>query len=145
MKSYVFKYFIIGNVVALFLVACNSKNNTQTEVSTLLDTSESWNEKQLPNYPDGKPKITILKAVIPPNTKLEKHKHSVINAIVVLKGELTIITEQNDTLQVKTGEAFSEVVDTWHYGINNGTVPLELIVFYAGIDGNPNTEYKKLN
>jgi hypothetical protein len=28
-----------------------------------------------------------------------------------------------------------EVVNTLHYGINEGTVPAEIVVFYAGIVG----------
>jgi len=30
------------------------------------------------------------------------------------------------------GEVIVEMVDQWHYGVNRGQNPLELIVFYAG-------------
>jgi len=57
----------------------------------------------------------------------------------VLSGELTVITEAEDVLQVHAGEAFIEVVNKWHYGINDTDKPVELIVFYAGEEGEPIT------
>ena len=76
----------------------------------LLEATESWNGEPLPKYDDGKPEITILKVIIPSKTKLEIHKHSVINAAVILKGELFVMTELNDTLLLKAGDAFAESV-----------------------------------
>jgi quercetin dioxygenase-like cupin family protein len=70
------------------------------------------------------------------------HQHGVINAAVVLKGELTVITEKNDTIHLKPNEALSEVVNLWHYGVNNGNTPVELIIFYAGAEGIKNTTIK---
>jgi len=40
-------------------------------------------------------------------------------------------------LHVKAGEPIVEVVNTLHYGINEGTVPAEIVVFYAGAAGTP--------
>ena len=144
MKLRICKHFFLAGFISFFLVACNTEHNAKIEITTLLETIESWNGKTLPKYDDGKPEVTILKVVIPAKTKLKVHRHPVINAAVVLKGELSVITELNDTLQVKAGDAFAEVVDTWHYGANNGNIPAELIVFYAGIDGNPNTILKNV-
>jgi hypothetical protein len=31
------------------------------------------------------------------------------------------------------------VVNTWHYGINEGDLPAEIIVFYAGVVDSPIT------
>jgi hypothetical protein len=38
-------------------------------------------------------------------------------------------------LRLKAGDPIVEVVNTLHYGINEGTVPAEIVVFYAGIVG----------
>ncbi len=46
----------------------------------------------LPEYPEGKPEITILRIQIPPGTTLPLHTHPVINAGVLLSGELAVIT-----------------------------------------------------
>ena len=58
----------------------------------------------------------------------------------MLKGELTVITDSGDRLDLKEGEAIVEVVDTWHYGYNEGEDTAEIVVFYAGVEGLPVTE-----
>jgi quercetin dioxygenase-like cupin family protein len=73
---------------------------------------------------------------------LARHKHPVINAGVLLKGELTVQAESGKTLHLKTGESLVEVVDTWHYGKNEGAESAEIIVFYAGTDGAPITVHE---
>ncbi len=124
---------------AFLLVFCHSEQHTETKVISLLETSESWNGVALPDYPEGKPRITVLRVVIPPKTQLPMHKHSGISAGVVLKGELAITTDSGETLRLQAGDAVSEVVDTWHYGTNSGIEPAEVIVFYAGTEDGPIT------
>jgi len=113
------------------------------KVVSLAKTSESWNGKALPSYPKGKPQITILKITIGPKVRLPLHKHPVINAGVLLKGKLTVITEKGETLHMKAGDPIVEVINTWHYGINEGDKPAVIIVFYAGTPGTPVTILKK--
>jgi quercetin dioxygenase-like cupin family protein len=130
-------------IVGFLVLSCHQDNPKKTEFTTLLETTKSWDGDTLPKYPEGQPNITILKAVIPGHSKLCFHKHTVINAAVVLDGELTVVTDVNDTLYVKAGDAFSEVVNSWHYGVNDSAKPAELIIFYAGIVGGTNTIIKK--
>jgi len=108
-------------------------------VDTLAKTSASWNGRALPEYARGEPEITILKITIPPKAQLPLHKHPVINAGVLLKGQLTVVTEDKETLHLKAGDAIVELVDKEHYGKNEGNEPAEIIVFYAGIKGGPIT------
>ena len=114
----------------------------QTEVYQLAKSRVSWDDAFLSAYPQGHPEITILRIVIPVGGTLVKHKHPVINAGVLLKGELMVQTEGGKTLHLKAGEALVEVVDTWHYGKNEGVEPAEIIVFYAGTEGAPITVHK---
>lgn len=114
----------------------------QTKVHQLAKSCVSWDGTLLPAYPEGRPEITILRIVIPAGETLAKHKHPVINAGVLLNGELTVQTEDGKTLHLKAGESIVEVVDTWHYGKNEGVVPAEIIVFYAGTEGAPITVHK---
>jgi quercetin dioxygenase-like cupin family protein len=109
------------------------------KVETLARTSESWNSQPLPNYLTGTPEITILRITIPPGTQLPLHKHPVINAGVLTAGELTVLTEDGDVLHLEAGDAIVEVVDKWHYGINESEKHSEIIVFYAGIADTPIT------
>jgi len=109
------------------------------KVKVLSKTDVSWNKKALPEYPEGKPEITILKIIIPPKVNLPWHTHPVINAGVLLKGQLTVVTEKNKILHLKAGDPIVEVINKWHYGKNEGKIPAEIIVFYAGIQGKPIT------
>jgi quercetin dioxygenase-like cupin family protein len=52
---------------------------------------------------------------------------------VLLKGELTKTTEKGDTFKLKARELIVEVVNSWHFGKNEGTETAEIIVFYAGV------------
>ncbi|WP_026968536.1 cupin domain-containing protein [Algoriphagus terrigena] len=94
----------------------------------------SWNGDSLPAYPAGKPKITIVKVTIPPHSTLPNHYHPVINAGVLLSGELTVVDVKGNVLEMKAGDPIIEVVNTIHHGVNKGDVPAEILVFYAGAD-----------
>lgn len=108
-------------------------------VDVLAKTTSSWNGATLPFYPSGQPEVTILKITIPPHFQLPLHQHPVINAGVLLQGELTVATKGGKIHHLKAGDPIVEVVNTWHYGINEGDEPAEIIVFYAGIKGEPVT------
>ncbi|MDA3882077.1 MAG: cupin domain-containing protein [Bacteroidales bacterium] len=139
------KLHILLFFMVLILISCNKTSNNKIEVVNLIETSKSWDGTKLPNYLNGKPKITVLRITIPPKTKLKTHKHPEINAGVLLKGTLRVITEHNDTLNLKAGDPIVEVINTWHYGENLGAEPAEIIVFYAGVEGNLITVHKEDN
>lgn len=108
-------------------------------VHKLLQTDQSWNGAALPAYPEGKPEITILRIEIAPGVALPLHSHPVINAGVLLKGSLTVTTESGEVLHLKAGDAIAEVVNTWHYGKNEGDETAEIFVVYVGTPGTPIT------
>jgi quercetin dioxygenase-like cupin family protein len=111
----------------------------------LVRSTASWDGQPLPAYKTGTPEITILRITIPPSHTLPIHTHPVINAGVLIKGELTVTTESGKVLHLKPYEPIVEVVDTWHYGRNEGDKPAEIIVFYAGEKGEPVTIKKPEN
>lgn len=55
-------------------------------------------------------------------------------AFIGLLAASAVITEH-----LIAGEAIVEVVDKWHYGRNDSYEPAEIVVFYAGIVGQPIT------
>lgn len=111
------------------------------EAHTLVRTGHSWDGAVLPSYPAEPPEITILHITIPPGVQLPLHKHPVINAGLLLSGELTVIADNGDQLHLTAGQPIVEVVNTWHYGKNEGNDPAEIVVFYAGTEDLPITEY----
>lgn len=125
-----------------FCASATGLETPQTRVETIVQSSQSWNGSSLPMYPSGKPVVTILKITIPPGVSLPVHQHHVINAGVLLEGELTVHTEAGDTLHMKQGDPIVEVVNQWHHGVNEGTVPAVILVFYAGAQGEVNTQVR---
>ena len=123
----------------LFAGALPAADESIESSETLIRSNKSWNGATLPHYPEGQPEITILKIRIPPGVRLPMHKHTVINAGVLLKGELTVTTNKGEVLKLKSGDPIIEIVGDWHYGENEGREPAEIIVFYAGSQGTPNT------
>ena len=137
------KKFLCGIGLILFLTGnVWAQEENAVNVDVLAKTGVSWDGMALPNYPQGKPEVTILRIRIPPKVQLPLHQHPVINAGVLLKGELTVITKNKETLHLKAGDSIVEVVNKWHYGKNEGNEPAEIIVFYAGVQGTPITVKK---
>lgn len=128
---------LLSGICFVLLVTTNvlAEGVNTVQVDVLAKTSSSWDGSRLPDYPKGAPEITILRIKIPPGVRLAMHKHPVINAGVLLTGELTVITEDNKTLHLKAGESIVEVVNKWHYGKNEGNKTAEILIFYAGARG----------
>lgn len=125
-----------------FLILSGSlgaREGAKVTTETLLKSTRSWDGETLPPYPDGQPEITLLKIVIPPGVRLPMHKHPYINAGILLKGELTVTTEDGQVVTLKGGDALVEVVGKLHFGANTGNEAAEILVFYAGIRGEPIT------
>ena len=107
------------------------------KANVLIKTSKAWNGTMLPAYEAGQPEITIVRYEFAPGASIPMHMHPVINAGVLLKGELTVITKSGEIITLKAGEPLVELFKEWHYGTNNGTETAEFIVVYAGTVGTP--------
>ncbi len=140
------KKIVLGFLITsfVFITACaGSLNHAGADngiaVKQLAKSTKSWDGEYLPYYLDGQPEVTILRIQIPAGAKLDMHYHPVINAGVLLKGELTVIAEDGKQLHLTTGDSIVELVNKKHYGKNEGTETAEIIVFYAGIENKPIT------
>lgn len=102
--------------------------------------AESWDGAPLPAYPAGAPRVSILRGFLPPHTRLPLHRHPVINAGVVLRGSLTVVTADGAERTFGPGEGIVETVGKAHYGENRGDEPVELVMFYAGAGNLPLSE-----
>ena len=108
-------------------------------VTTLVRSDRSWNGTQLPPYPSGQPEVTVLRIRIPAGVALPQHLHPMINAGVLLKGRLKVITDRGQTKVLAAGDGVIEVVNQLHAGRSLGPGPAEIVVVYAGVKGLPNT------
>jgi hypothetical protein len=75
------------------------------------------------------PGVTILRITISPDSWLDTHRHPVITAGALMSGQLTVATTDGNTLHPTGGDPIVEVADFWHYGMNQGKVPAEIVVF----------------
>jgi quercetin dioxygenase-like cupin family protein len=107
------------------------------EANVLIKTTKSWNGTTLPVYGDGQPEISIVRYRFAPGASIPMHMHPVINAGVLLSGELSITTKSGEAIVVKAGEPLVELFREWHSGSNSGSEPADLVVVYAGTFGIP--------
>ena len=126
--------WLMGGLIlcAICIIGCSNVDDADTEVQSieLLRTSQSWNEMDLPDYPQGKPELVAVKYIIPPGKKLGWHHHVAMNHGVLVQGELTIIGHDGKEKSVHEGEAVVEMVNTIHHGENRGSKPVILYMFY---------------
>ena len=121
----------------IYIFSCSNMENGDSKVQSgeaqsieLLRTSQSWNEVDLPDYPQGKPELVAVKYIIPPGKKLGWHHHVAMNHGVLVQGELTINSLDGKTKVLHAGDVVVEMVDAIHHGENNGTEPVVLYMFY---------------
>ena len=127
------KWLVSGLILCVIcFIGCSNKDDANGEVQSveLLRTSQSWNEVDLPDYPQGKPELVAVKYIIPPRKKLGWHHHVAMNHGVLVQGELTINSQDGKTKVLRPGEVVVEMVDAIHHGENNGKEPVVLYMFY---------------
>ena len=117
-------------LLALMMVL--AANAWAAESISLLKTNSSWNGQQYPAVNLQNPEVNVLKITIPAGEKLAWHQHPMINVAYMVSGELTVHTESGEVTTIKAGDVMAEVVNTWHYGENNGTEDVILVVTYVG-------------
>lgn len=108
------------------------------KATPVLKATHSWDGKALA-YPEGQAEITGLIIEIAVGGETGWHLHPVPSFGMLLEGELEVTLRDGRTKRMKAGETLAEVVDTEHNGRNVGTVPVKLLVFYAGAKDAPLT------
>jgi quercetin dioxygenase-like cupin family protein len=123
----------LSSLFSLFAQA----DGSNVMVEKLLETEKSWDGTRYQTYPSGTPQLSVLKIIIPPNTALDWHQHSIPNAAYIQSGELTVEKRSTGEQRIlKAGEVLAEMVNTDHRGYT-GSEGTTLIVFYAGQKGIP--------
>jgi quercetin dioxygenase-like cupin family protein len=110
------------------------ETSASVKAVTVLKAGSSWDGKPI-QYPAGKPEITGMVIELAPGAETGWHLHPVPSFAMVLEGELEVRLKNGSVNRLKSGEALIEVVNTLHNGRNVGSVPVKLVVFYAGAAG----------
>lgn len=103
----------------------------------LLETNNSWDGGDL-TYPAGEARVTSVMLHIEPGEDPPFHCHPVPTMGYLLRGVLEVETERGDTQRFEQGSSVVEVMNTLHRG-RAVDGPVDIIVFYAGAEGIPNT------
>jgi quercetin dioxygenase-like cupin family protein len=91
-------------------------------------------------YPrDGTPEVTAFLVEMASGEETGWHRHPVPLLGYILAGELTVHQATGDKRVVRAGEVSLESVGIVHNGVNEGAVPLKMIVFVAGLKDLPFT------
>jgi quercetin dioxygenase-like cupin family protein len=125
------KYYLAA-AASLFLLLQNTVTAKEVTADILVKGSTSWDGGAIA-YPQGKAELIVQKIAIASGGKeisLAMHCHTIPLAAYVTKGSLKVVKASGEEKMFKAGDAFIEVMKTWHKGVF--TEDAELIVFYAG-------------
>lgn len=126
-------------IISCFILdPAHAQTSTEQSVKStqILQTETTWNGAAL-SYPDSEAEeITALHIEFAPGSETTWHRHPVPSLAYIISGELEVILKESGESKIfKKGDAFAEVINTWHYGKNIGDVPVKLVVFYIGEKG----------
>ncbi len=130
---------LLGRAVILSVALVSTSAIPQQGQTTkqLLEASTTVAGSPL-KYPTGTPKFTAVLSTLQPGGTTPRHQHPVPTFIYVVRGTLVVDVDGAGSREVKAGEAFMEVVDTWHRNRNpSATDPVQYLLVFAGDDKTP--------
>ena len=108
-------------------------------VTTLLQTAVNSLGQPIAYPRDGAPEVTAFLVEMGPGEETGWHQHPVPLLGYILEGQLTVRQAGGEIRTVRAGEVSLESVGVLHNGVNDGAVPLKMIVFAAGLKDVPIT------
>ena len=118
---------IAGALLALSTVAAFAADTPKITVTPVIktDTTVIGQPIVMPKHPT----LVATVATFPPGSRLPVHKHLYPHYGYMLEGVLTVTnTQTGKSFEIKKGDFLVEMNDTWHYGQNNGTEPVKLLI-----------------
>lgn len=138
-------------MASTLLVSCGALFSAEpVSIKEVLKTTKSWNGVPLPGFSSGKTEFIVLTFKIAPGAKTSIHLHPSNGAGYLIAGELTMYATDDPhgsfadpkrvtETKLSPGDAWTETVNTWHYGENKGKVDVEFVLIFAGEEGTPPT------
>ncbi|MCX6141955.1 MAG: cupin domain-containing protein [Ignavibacteriales bacterium] len=128
-------------ILALALVFLSAEANSQYSHDVIVETllrSDTTSIGQRIVYPSfQRDEVTISRVTIPPGKSTGWHKHKFPVFAYVLQGTVSIEVENHGSFQFAEHSSFSEVIDTFHNGVNKGNENVVLLAFFMGEKGAP--------
>lgn len=95
-------------------------------------------------YPEGDAvNIQSLIVTMKPGETTGWHKHGVPTYGYILSGQVTVDYGEKGKRTYRAGEGFMDAMNWWHNGINDGDVPVRILVVFMGAKGSPAVIHKK--
>jgi quercetin dioxygenase-like cupin family protein len=130
----------------VFVCAASLATSASAESTSVLKTSSTWNGAQIKYFETKCPEVDAVIVDIPANASTPIHLHPVNNYAYVLEGQVTVregelidgklVVRKSSTFT--KGQAFAEVVNTWHVG-TAGPAGVKILVWYTTEEGYPHT------
>lgn len=134
------RIYVVIILTCICLTAKSQYNKGVVLESVLKTDTTSIGQKIV--YPTfANDEVSIVKVTLPPGKSTGWHKHFFPVFAYVLKGTLTVEVENKKTLQFPVNSSFSEVINTLHNGVNNGSEDVVLIAFFMGEKDKPLSVY----
>jgi quercetin dioxygenase-like cupin family protein len=115
--------------LALLASGVRAEDAKPVVVNPVLSTTTTATGQPI-RLPQGDIKLSVLEYRIAPGARLPVHMHPNPRYGYMLEGTLTVtLPDTGQTFTYHAGDVIVEVVGVWHFGSNEGTVPVRLIVF----------------
>lgn len=131
-------WVLVGVMLLLPFGAAAAEYDAGVQAKVILQTETMSNGQPIDYLDTDHPKVTVMIVDIVPGAQTGWHSHPVAVYAYVIAGKLTVQIEGGKVSDFKEGEAIIEVVNLKHNGINNGKIPVKLVVFYLGAKDVPN-------
>jgi quercetin dioxygenase-like cupin family protein len=135
-KVYAWMIIFLMMPVSPAVLAAEYESGVRGKV--ILQTDKMSNGEPIDYLDAEHPQVTVMVVDIPPGAQTGWHSHPMPVYAYVLAGQITVHVEGGKAFEFKEGEALVEVVKLQHNGINQGKVPVKLVVFYLGAKDVPN-------
>ena len=121
------KRHLIPIAAILIATSTHAADAPKISVQPIARTSTTITGEKIVVPPN--PDVVTSIATFPPGAELPVHKHPYPHYVYVLDGVLTVFnTDTGKSFTVKKGDFIVETNANWHYGKNEGTVPVKLLV-----------------
>jgi quercetin dioxygenase-like cupin family protein len=120
------------------LCAVGLATSPSARSTSVLKTTSTWNGAQINYFETKCPEVEAVIVDLPANASTPIHLHPVNNYAYILEGQVTV--QEGDLVNGKLvvrksstftkGQAFAEVVNTWHVG-TAGPAGVKILVWYT--------------
>lgn len=124
----------------LFLIApclSTADYNSGVTAKILAKTTVTANGQKILYPSTDRAEVTAMTVELAPGAETGWHKHPVPVYAYVVSGNLSVALEDGRELSYSAGDAVIEVFNVMHNGKNRGSKPVNLAVFYLGVEGAP--------